>query len=117
MKILEYRDAVARERGAHLVVVLLGNNNTFGDRLLHDIPQPWTLLESRLRERKIAFVNTADSLSAYYRNDPDTVINAFGVHYTPFAHDKVARLVVESGVLERELERRTEAPLATPSEQ
>ncbi|MFQ5568394.1 MAG: hypothetical protein ACE5G0_01890 [Rhodothermales bacterium] len=99
LKIIGHLRDSAEERGARLVVVLLGNNNTFADRWQRDIENPWELMETKLTERSIPYVNTADKLYPYFANNPDTVINSFGVHYTPFANEKVASILQHTEIL------------------
>ena len=99
LRILEHLRELTEQRGAHLVVLLLGNNNTFGDRIHRGIDRPWRLLEKKLAERSIVFLNTADRMSDLYSRDPDSIINSFGVHYTPLANEVVANQLMESGFL------------------
>ena len=94
LAILEFGRDLAQRRGARLVVVLLGNNNTF--QLRTEIADPWALLRRGLAARGIDVVSTADQLYAEARDDPAAVINPGGVHYTPSANDRVAELVAAS---------------------
>lgn len=92
--ILEYAQALAKERNARLIVVLLNNNNTFSDQSV--AKDPWQYLREALKLRAILFIDTTAQLTSMHERAPASVINATGVHYTPAANHKVAEIVAAS---------------------
>ena len=94
LRILKHMQRVLQSREAKLVIVLLGNNNTFGDR--ERIEDPWKLFKARLEAEGLDYISTAESLYELYRSDRSAVINRGGVHYTPTANRRVAEILAES---------------------
>jgi hypothetical protein len=99
IEVLEYGRELAAERGGRFVVVLLGTRNTF--RMRSRFATPWARFEQALEEAQIEHLSLADELYGLFQEDPHSVINEGGSHYTPFAHGVVAQRVVESEVVRR----------------
>jgi hypothetical protein len=91
MNILAYGDALASERGATLIVVLLDNNNSFADRAVD--PDPWRRMRTALAARQITVIDPTPELLAMDQASRESVINATGVHFTPAANRCVAEVI------------------------
>ena len=70
------------------MILLLDNNNTFADRKKY--PMPWKHLISDLKEIGFFVVEASDKIVGIHNNDSSSIINTYGVHYTPLANKIVA---------------------------
>ncbi len=94
MKILDYLNTICRTKNTKLVVLLLGNNNTFKDRELID--NPWSVFEAKLRARNISFFNADNEQYPIYKQQKEKIIHPTeGVHYSDEGHIILARILYE----------------------
>jgi hypothetical protein len=96
-KILKYIQSIALESGAEFYILILDNLNTFGDRKFEK--DPWNLFLKRCEKEHIKYIYHGDIIYNQYMHNPDRIINKGQVHYTPYAHHEVARLISETNIL------------------
>ena len=70
------------------IILLLDNNNTFADRKKY--PMPWNHIIADLKEIGFFVIEASDKIARMYNNDSSSIINTYGVHYTPLANKIVA---------------------------
>ena len=73
------------------IILLLDNNNTFADRKKYQMP--WNHIIADLKEIGFFVINPSNKIVEIHNNDPSSIINEDGVHYTPLANEIVAEHV------------------------
>ena len=91
LEIIKVFKNLALEKNSKPIIIILGNNNSFNDR--SKVLNPWGKFKDDLYDLSIPYIDTSDSLFNYYKNNPDLIINSFGVHYTPFANKIVSDII------------------------
>ena len=76
------------------IILLLDNNNTFTDRKKYQMP--WNHIIADLKEIGFFVIEPSNKIVEMHNNDPLSVINKGGVHYTPLANEIVAEYVHEN---------------------
>lgn len=94
LNILAVIDSASRSRESHLIVLLLDNLNTFGDRVTAD--DPWVTIRGKLRSMSIDVVDPTTQQFQLYKARPESIIHPYeGLHYSPEGHMLVARALAE----------------------
>ena len=75
------------------MILLLDNNNTFSDRKKYD--RPWEMIIKDLKAMGFFVIEPLDSLVSMHNNEPGSIINSNGVHYTPLANEMIARYILQ----------------------
>ena len=73
------------------IILLLDNNNTFADRKKYLMP--WNHIIADLEEIGFFVIEPSNKIVEMHNNDPLSIINKGGVHYTPLANEIVAEYV------------------------
>ena len=73
------------------IILLLDNNNTFNDRKKYQMP--WNHIITDLKEIGFFVIKPSTKIVEMHNNDPLSIINKGGVHYTPLANEIVAEYV------------------------
>lgn len=94
INIIKYLKNLCERNDSHLIVLLLGNNNTFGDRKYYN--NPWSLIESKLSAEEIDYFNAANHQYEKYTEGKHLIIHPEeGVHYSAQGNEILARLLIE----------------------
>lgn len=99
IRILQHLNRLVEARQARLLILLLGNNNTFTDRKI--LSDPWANFRARLETAGLDYLSATDEIYSMWQQDPASAINATGVHYTPIANARVAEIVAASPSIRR----------------
>ena len=76
------------------IILLLDNKNTFADRI--NYTNPWGNVINDLKEMGFFVVDPLESIVEMYTNDPKSIINNDGMHYTPLANKMIADHLLEN---------------------
>ena len=71
------------------IILLLDNNNTFSDRKKYT--KPWYNIIEDLKGIGFFVIEAPNKIVRMHNNDPYSIINKGGVHYTPLANKIVAK--------------------------
>ena len=69
------------------IILLLDNKNTFADRV--NFAEPWKNIINDLKEMGFFVVEPLENIYSLYMEDPNSIINHDGIHYTPLANEMV----------------------------
>ena len=76
------------------IILLLDNKNTFADRV--NFAEPWKNIINDLKEMGFFVVEPLENIYSLYMEDPNSIINHDGIHYTPLANKMVAKHLLQT---------------------
>ena len=89
LKILKVFYEECKKNADFPIILLLDNNNTFSDRKKYT--RPWHNIIVDLKEIGFFVIEPLNNIVKMHNDNPNSIINNGGVHYTPLANEMIAK--------------------------
>ena len=94
LKILKIFFEECKKKKDFPIILLLDNKPTFTDRI--NYIRPWDNIIKDLKKMGFFVIEPLETLVPLHANEPSSVINSDGVHYTPFANKMIAEYIKQT---------------------